>query len=367
MSEREELERELGRLIALRMESPNFLEDFRRKLERKPGAKSLIGKKEGIYNLSDLIEVQHPVLRRKEFLNPGDLSKEIAKEVKGIFDDLKGSISSEDKESLKGNVDLAERLLNSVRRTTISYLLKVIVEKGDDIRPLMMPGSVGRGEVPNLYMGEESYSQEDRIKLALQLAKSIGIGDSISVYFEGDFHEFLRDMVREKFSKFYLDASDLKAGFLEIKEPFVALLRLLIWIYEEILEEEELEKKEKLLEKLKESSGIVYFVPEESERYTAFHFPQLSRFVEIWLKEGSRREALKSMLNSLKVVSWHDESIKNKVELIYRYLNLLARSLIESCAVDWEPLRRISDILLDLFDKNDVKADFSFIRRLISA
>ncbi|MCS7102303.1 MAG: hypothetical protein NZ992_00280 [Candidatus Korarchaeum sp.] len=346
-----ELKEKLSEIIEL-MEAGNFISDLEKKLE-KEGPKPLFGeKKEGIYKPSDLLEVKHPVLRRKEFLDPGNLKKKL-NEI-----DQRAIIDAVSSGSLKTALDSAEKFLDEVKKRTVDFMLAKVKE-GDDLRPMMMPGSVGRNEIPNLYLRKESYSRADRVRLTLQLVKSIGIGSSASVYFEGDFQDFLENLIRKKFNKGYnyLEARDLKAGEREMSQPFVLLLRLLIWIYEQLKEVDE------NIEKLKSSSGIIYFVPEDSERYNAFRFPQLNRFIETWLKDDSRREALKSMLDSIASSSRRDIA-EVEVDLIYHNLNLLAYSLIETCSVDWGSLRRILDSLITLSDKRDLRINLGFVRKL---
>jgi len=346
----EELRKELDKLISLRVNALNLVEDLRERIQKK-SFKSLFGK-EGIYKPKDLLEVQHPVLRRKEFFDPGNL----ANRLKGLGDlgIVDAVLSGDNKLALK----LADDLLTKVKQEALDMLLER-AEEGDDIRPMMMPGSVGRSEIPNLYIGEEKYSETDRMRLSLQLVKSIGVGNSASVYFEGGFQEYLRYLVRKKFDKNYIEASNLEAGNREMKQPFVMLMRLLIWIYEQLIEEDRAK-----IEELKSSSGVIYFVPEDSERYNAFYFPQLNRFVVTWLQDDLKRGALKSMLNSIAYLSRQKEVDESSLEVIYNNLNLLAYSLIETSSVEWEPLRRIVDSLIDIFDKLDLRVDLSFVRRL---
>jgi len=353
----EELREELNKLISLRINNAlNLVEDLRERIQKREDSKEkvqvLFGK-EGIYEPRDLLEVQHPVLRRGGFFDWGNLTRKLNKELRDLSI-VDAVLSGNNELALK----LADDLLTKVKQAALDMLLEK-AEEGDDIRPMMMPGSVGRSEIPNLYIGEEEYSETDRMRLALQLVKSIGVGNSASVYFEGDFQEDLKDLIRKKFDKNYIEASDLKASNREMEQPFVMLMRLLIWIYEQLIEEDRAK-----IEELKSSSGIIYFVPKDRERYNAFYFPQLNRFVGMWLQDDSKREVLKSMLNSIARLTRQREVDKNSLELIYNNLNLLAYSLIETSSVEWEPLRRIVDSLIDIFDKLDLRVDLSFIRKL---
>lgn len=349
----EELREALSRFISVRMSSLELVEDLRRRALRKGATKSLFGR-DGIYRPTDLIEVRHPILRRREFFDWGNLTNRLKKgiDARVIEAALAGDLNSA--------IRSAEDLLDRVREEALGLLLER-VEEGDDIRPVMMPGSVGRGEVPNLYLAEESYSRADRTKLALQLVRSVVVGRWASIYFEGDFQDFLEDLVRRKLDKSHIEASDLEASEREMDQPFVTLLRLLLWVYEQLAGEPE--DGARALEELKSSSGVIYFVPKDSERYNAFHFPRLGEFVETWLQEDRRRKALKCLLNSIASLSRY-RAAETKLELLYHDLNLLAHSLIETSSVSWEPLRRIVDSLIDLFDKQDLRVDLSFVGKL---
>ncbi|MDK2384422.1 MAG: hypothetical protein QI199_06420, partial [Candidatus Korarchaeota archaeon] len=253
-----------------------------------------------------------------------------------------------------------------VREIFVETMMRRIVEAEDDLRPTMMPGSVGRNEVPNLYMPTEVYGREDRIKLALQLSKSVAVGNWISVYFEGPFHEYLRHLVRRKLNKPYLEGSDIGASGWEMNEPLVTLLRLLLWVYGEIAGEKD---RNEIIEMMKSSSGVVYFTPRNKERYTAFTFPQLNRFVDHWLRDEKRRKTLEEMLDSVKITSSLSfkrgrEAAARQIEVLHRYLNLVAISLLERAEVPWEPLRRIVDVMIELAGRYDVPASFHFVMLL---
>ena len=348
----EELRKELDRVISIKMTPPALVEDFRGRVHGK-GLRYLFGGK-GVYRPKDLLEVKHPVLGK--LLDWGNLTKKLNEEIDP------GMIYTIARDDLRS----AGEFLDKVRDVTLNFLLGSVVE-GNDIKPTMVPGSSARKEIPNLYIGEEYYSRSDRERLALRLVKSVCVGNNISVYFEGNFHEFLKHLVRRRLDKDHIEASDIRANGLEMDQPFVILIRLLIWIWEQLTEETDAGR---MLEELKSSSGVIYFVPVDKERYNTFYFPQLSRFVDTWLKDDSRRKALGSLLHSVGSVAslrGRDAAIKSEVELIYQYLNIVAHSIIETSEVEWEPTRRIVNSLIELFDKYNMHVNLGFVRRLVGA
>ncbi len=338
---------------------------IRENLSKKPDLKPAVGGKgKGVIVMKDLMEVQHPVL--KKLTDYGNLSKQLNRRAASVIEEIVNSLDARDAEGLKRLMSLATEFLERVKEIFVETMMRRIVEAEDDLRPTMMPGSVGRSEVPNLYVSREIYDRDDRVMLALQLSKSIAVGNWISVYFEGPFHDYLRHLIRRKLGKPYLDGSDIGASGWEMNEPMVTLLRLLLWVYGEIAGEKD---RDQVIEMMKSSSGVVYFTPRDKERYTAFTFPQLNRFVDLWLRDEDRRRALEEMLDSIKMVSSISfrrgrEAAARQIEVLHRYLNLLAVSLLERATVPWEPLRRMVDIMIELASRYDAPASFHFIMLL---
>ncbi len=356
---------EIAKSLHLKMDPGELLDYIRENLSKKPDLKPVVGGKgKGVIVMKDLMEVQHPVL--KKLTDYGNMSKQLNRRAASLIEEMVNSIDAEDAEGLKRLMSLATEFLGRVREVFVETMIKRIVEAEEDLRPTMMPGSVGRSEVPNLYMPTEVYGRGDRIKLALQLSKSVAVGNWISVYFEGPFHEYLRHLVRRKLNKPYLEGSDIGASGWEMNEPLVTLLRLLIWVYGEIAGEKD---RDEIIEMMKSSSGVVYFTPKNKERYTAFTFPQLNRFVDHWLRDEKRRKTLEEMLDSVKITSSLSfkrgrEAAARQIEVLHRYLNLVAISLLERAEVPWEPLRRIVDVMIELAGRYDVPASFHFVMLL---
>jgi len=365
MSE-ESLREEISNWLEIRMRSPELLDHIKSSISKKPDLKPVIGEK-GVVKIRDLLEIKHPILRK--LADPGNMSRVISGETSRLIEEILDLIDSEDLEALRRLESLSEEFLRRLRDISIDFILKKTLEAENDLRPTMIPGSVGRDEVPNLYMPTESYGRDDRVRLALQLSRSVAVGDSVSIYFDGPFHGYLRQRIRGRFSRPYLEHGDIGASRWEMEEPFVALLRILLWIYGEIAGEK---NRDEVIEMMKSSSGVIYFVPADGERRTAFFFPQLSVFVDAWLLREDRRKALEDMLNSIKLASSSvskkkSDAASKQIELIYHYLNLLAISLLERASIPWEPLRRIVDIILDLAYRYDAPASLHFIMLLDEA
>ncbi len=355
----------VSEMIEIKKKAPELLDYIRENLNKNQKLEPVIGKKgKGVIVLKDLIEVKHPILNK--LVDYGNMSRKLNNELGDLIKKMVDQINTKERADLKMLVSLAEEFLKKVRELSVEFILRGMLETENDLRPLMMPGSVGRTEIPNLYMPMERYSEKDRIKLALQLLESVAIGNYISVHFEGRFQEYLEQLIRSKFDRMYLEGKDIKAVGWEMDKPFVILLRLILWVYSQIAEKGD---REEIIEMMKSSSGVIYFTPGDKERYTAFFFPQLNRFVDTWLLRKNRRNALEEMLNSLKVTSSaayekEKDVIKNQIELIYSYLNLLAISLIERASILWEPLRKVVDLVIDLAGRYDVPANFHFIKML---
>lgn len=361
----ERLREEIKRSIGLKMSRDEFISYVRKNVLRNPSLKPVIGAKgKGVVVMKDILEVVHPVL--KKLVDYGNMSRKINRETSDLLAEISRLVTSDDPAELVRLNEVAQDFLDRVEEVAIGYIATKVLESGDDLRPTMMPGSVGRGEAPNLYLAGENYREEDRGVLALQLASSVAIGKSVSVYFEGDFHDYLRELVRAKFDRPYLEAGDVRASGWEVGEPFVALLRLLLWVYEEISGEDG-DRSEELVEMMRSSSGTVYFTPGmDREKFTAFSFPQLDAFVVRWLKEGERRRAVRSMLDSVKLTCSMAyrrgrEAAGGQIQLIHQHLNLVASTLIGRAVIMWEPLRKIVDGLIELAARHEVPVNLYFV------
>jgi len=327
------------------------------------GLKKRIGaKKKSLVEVRELIEVEHPVLAK--LVDFGNLSRGLEQNLGQVVGEI-ASLLREGK--YKEAISLTRRLMEDGLQFSVERLVDTIrkTPKGEvaGLRPIMMPGSVDHSEAPNLYYPGESYSKKDREDLSLRLIRSIGIGANLSIYFEGEFRKYLMSLVNSKFSKNHLDPSDINAGSWESNCPFITLARLLIWYYEN-QEEREKEKSSALL---KQTSGVIYFVPgRDKEKWTAQVFPQLTRFVEKWIENEENRKKLKEMLDSFSRISRaaYKADVKGSrphLELMYGYLEMAVKSLVETSNLSWEPFRKAMDVALHLCMKYEVRGVFNFV------
>ena len=367
LNEREEIRKVISDLMVLKMDPAELLEYLERRVKENPDLPpKLGGKDKGILVMKEILEVDHPVL--KKLTDYGNISKYVNSK---ISDELRDLVSLLGSSSPKEKMESSEKSLRSLKEAVIEDIEDKVFEESPGLRPMMMPGTVTLDEIPNLYYGSESYKPSEKAILALSLLKSIGIGNSISVFFEGSFHSYLKMKVHEKLGRKHLDGDDIKASKWETSQPFLTLTRLLIWIYSQITEEaNQKEKKEEVIQMMRESSGVIYFTPGKvKENYTVLVFPQLSRFVDTWLEDNRKRETLKRMLDSTKEISAlaykrSRKAAQPQMEIMYNYLEIVARSLLELSNVEWEPLRRVVDLMVEVAAKYDIAPDFYFVREL---
>jgi len=193
------------------------------------------------------------------------------------------------------------------------------------------------------------------------------VGQNISIFFEGDFHDYLKSLLRRKLDKTMLSSEDINSSRWELSQPYVTLARLLVWLRNQLWEDI---LRDNAVELMKASSGIIYFGS------SVQIFPQLNRFVEIWLEKERNKTILESMLDSIKKFSDNShrigkKAVEGEIELLYDKLNFLMMRLIEG-SLEWESLRRILDSMLDIAERlrkqgNDVRFSLHFISQLLEA
>ena len=355
----EKLKETLSKIITQKMNSMIFIETIRDRLEKNPKLRLGIGKRDkNIVSLADIISVEHPVLAK--LIDIGNLTRKLDRALSSEFNALSKFLDS-DVEAVK----IADKILSKAKEEMISNLLETVESGGRGLRPILMPGTVDLSEVTNLYYRNEGYSKTDKQLLAYYLFNSLCIGDSIAVFFIGEFMDYLKGLVNKKLFKNYLDADDIHAGRWELNYPFTTLTRLIIWIFENLLED--VDNREEIILRMKESSGLIYFTPyRKKEEYTAIVFPQLSRFVSEWIENKSKRNAIKLMLDAAKNISAeaYRAGKTPKIEILYDNVELVSRALIESSYIAWEPLRKVVDILVEMMSKYEVKGNLYFVRLL---
>ena len=377
---KEKLREEMRRIV--RGKNPEELLSTIKERASDPGVKIEFGKgkppaigddenrrkEKKLLAIRDVIEVTHPII--DALLDYGNITRYLNSnsEIRDILEQIVMLKDASDRSSLESLMHLVNKLIDDVRDVVIDYTLeKRVLEASGDLRPIVMPASEGRNEIPNIYLRDESYDEEDRVMLAHKFLSSIPVGRSISIFFEGDFHEYLRSLLRRKLDKVSLSSEDIGSSRWELSQPYVTLARLLVWLRDNLWEDM---LRDNVIELMKASSGVIYFGSSVQV------FPQLSKFVEIWLEKEKNKIILKEMLDSIRNFSnkSHDigrKAVEGEIELLYDKLNYLTMRLIEG-SLEWESLRRVVDSMLDIVETlrkqgQEVKANLRFVSRLLGA
>jgi len=360
----ERLREEMGRII--RVKGPEEILKTIKDRASDPNVKIEFGAGK-LLTVKDVIEVTHPMIDKH--IDYGNITKNLnSGRIKEILEQIVMLKDASDRNSLENLMNLANDLIEEVKDIVIERtLVKRILEAAGDLRPIVMPASVGRSEIPNIYLVSENYNEEDRISLAYKLLSSIPVGQNISIFFEGDFHDYLKSLLRRKLDKTMLSSEDINSSRWELSQPYVTLARLLVWLRNQLWEDM---LRDNAVELMKASSGIIYFGS------SVQIFPQLNRFVEIWLEKERNKTILESMLDSIKKFSDNSyrigkKAVEGEIELLYDKLNFLMMRLIEG-SLEWESLRRILDSMLDMAERlrkqgNDVRFSLHFISQLLEA
>jgi hypothetical protein len=365
----ERLREEMERII--RVKSPEKVLETIRGKALKPKVKIGFGK-EGLLEIEDVIEITHPFINKykNELLDIGNATKDLNsnKELRELLEQIIVLKDASDRNSLETLMHLLNELIDKVKNSLMDFVInKKILGDNSDLRPIMIPASSGRDEIINIYLVNENYNEEDRVTLARKLLSSISVGQNISIFFEGDFHDYLKSLLRRKLDKTMLSSEDINSSRWELSQPYVTLARLLVWLRNQLWEDI---LRDNAVELMKASSGIIYFGS------SVQIFPQLNRFVEIWLEKERNKTILESMLDSIKKFSDNShrigkKAVEGEIELLYDKLNFLMMRLIEG-SLEWESLRRILDSMLDIAERlrkqgNDVRFSLHFISQLLEA
>jgi len=365
----ERLREEMERII--RVKSPEKVLETIRGKALKPKVKIGFGK-EGLLEIEDVIEITHPFINtyKNELLDIGNATRDLNsnKELRELLEQIIILKDASDRNSLETLMHLLNELIDKVKNSLMDFVInKKILGDNSDLRPIMIPASSGKDEIINIYLVNENYNEEDRVTLARKLLNSIPVGQNISIFFEGDFHDYLKSLLRRKLDKTMLSSEDINSSRWELSQPYVTLARLLVWLRNQLWEDI---LRDNAVELMKASSGIIYFGS------SVQIFPQLSRFVEIWLEKERNKTILENMLDSIKKFSDNShrigkKAVEGEIELLYDKLNFLMMRLIEG-SLEWESLRRILDSMLDMAERlrkqgNDVRFSLHFISQLLEA
>jgi hypothetical protein len=260
--------------------------------------------------------------------------------------------------------------LNELKDEILDYLSERYGNIKQGLRHIHAPGSDAKSEGINLYFPGEMYTQETLYRLALKLCSSIVIGDSIGIYSDDeDLMSKLRQItIGSGFGyEFKVGPEELNINEYEVEHPYIVFLKFIFYLREKVDVEESIDKKlllQSILEKLKYSPVSIFFMPEGRERWCTITLPRLDLFIGRWI-EGDSRKNLESLIenidNFVKNIIKESkkrkeyEKVKNAIDLLMDYYEILCRKLIEYGIPEYYATRNMMDLILDLGIKYDVK------------
>jgi len=307
--------------------------------------------------MKDVLTVNHPVL--KKLVNYGGASKYLNDESIGIpqmTNELYGDPNSD-----KALV-VAQNLGQTIKNKFAEYVASKLTLSEEGIRPAMMPGSVAKSEAPNLYYGGESYSADDTVQLALTLLKSIAVGQSVSVYFENGFGDYINEI--SKHGRFNME--EIGGEQFESSYPFVTLVHLLIFVYENAGKD-----RSEVEQLMLQTSGVLYLTPgTEHEKYMTFAVPSLRAFLHGWLMDEKKRDSLKKMFKAANGIGNRSfaksREVRGDLDKMYNYLEIIATHLIDNGSIPWQTLRQLIDSLIsEAFDLEAGSVYLGFVRDMV--
>jgi len=315
------------------------------------------GKEKPILCMKEILSINHPVL--KKLVDYGNASNYLNDESTGIpqmATELYGDPNSDKA------LTVAQNLREIIRSKFAEYVASKLTQSEKGIRPAMMPGSVSRDEAVNLYYGDESYSADDTVQLALTLLKSIAVGPSVSVYFEDGFGDFINEI--SKHGGF--DMEEIGATRFESSYPFVTLVHLLIFVYENAGKD-----RNEVEQLMLQTSGILYLTPgKEHDKYMTFAVPSLRAFLHGWLVDEKKRKSLEKMFSVANVIAKisfaKSREVRGDLDKMYNYLEIIATHLIDDGSIPWQPLRQLIDSLIsEVFDLEAGSVYLGFVRDMV--
>ncbi|MFQ1021450.1 hypothetical protein [Tardisphaera saccharovorans] len=303
--------------------------------------------KEAILCMNQVVTVDHPVLAKVLDYGNGTAKLNQGKVVE-IIDQLYANPSSD------VAMDLAAELREAIKEQFSSFVAEQLVKYEKGIRPAMMPGSVSNKELLNLYYGDESYSLKDTYGLASSLIESTGVGQSISIYFYGEFGTYIRQKASSYGSK-HFSADGIGSNNFENSLPYVELIRLLDFIYQEAGSDE----KERVKTMMQEASGLIYVTPgKDRDEYSTYVIPSLRTFVNNWLFNDKNRSALSGLLKQIYIAASIEYKKRggadSQIKVLYNTLEFACQSLIEIGSFPPQALREIADLLVEIGSEGGV-------------
>jgi hypothetical protein len=300
--------------------------------------------------IREFYEFKHPLF--KKLIDWGGIGRDVAGE-------LKSNLLRID-ESSRRDIEEFQRKLEEFRDKAVRYIYEKASDPAMGLRPVHGPGCAGRTEARNLYFGE-NYNQTQLQQLAYETLSSICFGYSVSFYFEDEkFQLIIRRRLANQGAE-HFDLGELKVLPSENDKPHVILVKFILWLYEEFQRQNSEEKNllKVIIQKLKETTGKIYVAPgKEKEEYLTLPLPSLHFFVSWWIEKEEKRTALYKMMNEM--FNFYQEvrkearrrKLENKVEnsskILANELEILCKHILETGMVEYNSLRRIEDMLVEL-------------------
>ncbi len=344
-------------------------EIFSNKIQSNINVKPCLGSKTlCIAKVKTLLIIENPILNK--LMDYGNLTPFLNKKLKNI---LSWTIQAIRENNTDKIMELIREVREQLKEGIIEFLIFTIIKKTSDLRPLNIPGSVGINEVPNLYYSTESYSEEEKAMLFMQLLEAIPITDSLFIKFHDDtLHNHIKRIIYSRYSSISDLSTELRLSKWERIYPYILLIRFISWIYEEVLKVEK-DTLTQILQLLRDSSGIIYVIPknrsENREEYRAEVFPQLTLFINTWMNNEINRKRLINMLNFFSSVAKGSykkakskKMVSDRIKIMYNYLEIVARRMISYGDVSWESIRKALDIALELVLEYNLKANLTYIK-----
>ncbi len=327
--------------------------------------------------------VKHPLLRKViDWGNVwGKLKEERARVAKNVEKMLKGE--GDYLELLNESINLLEE----IRDRAIERIVEAIRKSKMGVRPIHVPGSIASSEIPNLYFGEK-YDERSLGEMSLRLIRSICIGNSVAAYLEGGTLEDLLEVIKEDILRNYgvgerhileNGLKELKISGIESSRPYIVLVKFLIWLFEKYDEERD-EKMKSLLEAvikdLKVAYGLIYFTPGGTkEDWNTMVLPRLERFISGWLEDSRRRAVIRDFAWGLyRFVGAvferagrlrETDKARNMLDLLFNYVDIVLKQMVETGKIVWEPLRRVVDLIVEISLRYDVPMSLHFVNHLL--
>jgi hypothetical protein len=318
----------------------------------------------------------HPLLRK--VLDLGNLAQSIKRS--SSYNDLNRKLLDIIHRGKPEIADISEiqGIIVKLIDSALDFIVKQACEAEKGLRNIHLPGSVARTEALNLYFPGEKYTTEKLSELTLKLCNSIAIGKSLGLFSENlELMKELRQLSSQYFGKPYKidNLEDLDISEYESNYPFATLLGFLMWLamkYDQTVGDER-ELLNSILNELKKSSIILYFIPGgEREKWGTISVPNLDAFINNWLLDRNNRNSIQdlrksinSIINVVKKAGKDRTKLNNITQILMNYYEPLCQRLIYYGDLDLYAVRRILDIIIELSAEYELRPDLHYMSRIL--